>query len=93
MNYRMKTYTVSDFISSSSTSNLDPSGTIDVSFLSTYVNCNEINQNLQNAPSNNQSNVPSLPFPHYHYNLITFQPWHPSRKLCLLLEEFNKKFV
>ncbi|CAJ0927193.1 920_t:CDS:2 [Entrophospora sp. SA101] len=66
-------------------------GAVDVSFLSTYVKRNEINQNLQNAPPNNQPNIPS---PHYYsHDSTTFQPWRPSKNLILLLEEFDKKIL
>ena len=98
MNYRIKNYTISDFISSSSNSEVHTEGAVDVSFLSTYVKRNEINQNLQNAPLDNQPNIPSSPFSHYHYHHhhhdpTMFRPWRPSKNLILLLEEFDKKIL
>ena len=52
MNRRIINYTISDFVSSDS--EVRPLQSIDDPILSGYVNRNEINQDLPNAPLNNQ---------------------------------------
>ncbi|CAI2197257.1 18286_t:CDS:1, partial [Funneliformis geosporum] len=81
MNYQQKiiNYPIpSDFASSNHIN--------DPLFLS-YINRNEINQNLSNAPLNNQTN-------HKLSNYdSTFLPWFPSENFKLLLIEFNNKIL
>ena len=73
MNYTIKNYSISDFVSSSNSESQHEQTIIDPSF-SSYLNRNEINQNLQNSPLNN--NYPNIPSS--SYNDLTFQPWRPQ---------------